>query len=1581
MQEKAPTIRLQNATQNNLKGVTLEIPHHQLIVVTGVSGSGKSSLAFEVIAQEGQRRYLETFSSFSRQYLGKMGMPAVDSIEGLSPVITVGQKTRNANPRSTVGTLSDLYDHLRLLFARLGQSDSETEFSRSLFSFNHPKGACPICNGLGLEEKISLNKLIADPTKTLREGALAPTLPNGYTMYSQVTLEVMNRICEAHGFSVDIPWENLSDEQRDVILNGSTRLKVPFGKHSLESRLKWTGITVKPREEGYYKGMLPIMSDILRRDRNKNILRYAESLPCSECKGKRLNKAALSVRLQGKGIGELVELEVKDLGDWLKGLNWIGRNGKIAEAILEKMQDRIQLMEKLGVGHLSMERPAGSLSGGESQRIRLVNQVTAELSQVLYVFDEPSIGLHPADNQAMVEVMRTLVNQGNTVLVVEHDENTIRQADWIVDIGPEAGEQGGELIFSGPIDRFLPADLQGKSKTWEMLKRKNTEVSFPEGKEREWWTLDNFTRHNLKGFDARLLQKGFNVVSGLSGAGKSSFLQEVSERMEAALPMVRIDQNPIGRTPRSNPATYTGMATHIRDLFAKTEAAKAGGFSRSQFSFNNKGGRCETCEGAGRIQIGMHFLGQVDLLCGTCNGQRFKPEVLAVRFEDKNIYEVFEMSVLEALSFFEGHSKLHRQLSTLASIGLGYLRLGQPSTTLSGGEAQRIKLASSLHKPAVGNTLYLLDEPTVGLHLADVQVLLKALRQLTQKGNTILCIEHDLDVIRQADHILDLGPGRGAAGGHLVVQGTAQLVRETEHSLTGVAMRSEVGVPGTSVLKGLQGEILFKNVKTHSIKGVDVSIKRNALNVIAGVSGSGKSSFAFSTLFAEARSRFTESLSTYARSFLQNANPAVFDSVSGLGPAVAIGRRFLSHSPRSTVATLTGIHAHFRLLFSRVSQRKGEPLTARHFSFNHRTGACVTCNGLGFELTCDPQRLITNPQNSFWEGAMAGTKPGKFYGDANGQYLATLDEAAKEHRVEVHLPFSELSPEALKFVLYGTGEEEYEVVWHFKNKTRTGVQELKASWPGFCNYIDEEFQRKQGNKNINALRDLMHEVECHSCSGARLRPASLAVSWEGKSIAEWMKLTVDEMRHRLDSVKGGNADWKVVWEPMNRQLEILQELGLGYLGLNRSANNLSGGEAQRIRLAGQFAAHLYGVTYVLDEPTVGLHGADTASMLKVLRRLINRGNTVVVVEHDLEVVRAADHIVEFGPGAGANGGEVVVSGKHDDVKNCSRSATGRFLRLPKKALSWKRDAMGLKKDAFGLKGASLHNLKNIDLGFASGGLVAVCGPSGSGKSSLINGVLLASARAGKPLGCEETYGLDQFSEVLAVDQSPLANSSVSSPATWTGWMNHLRKAYAQSANGRAVAMKPSFFSYNHKDGRCPECLGYGQVKAALDFVGDVWMPCESCLGLRYQKEVLAVDWLEKNVGEVLQMTAEEASSHFSEHAKLKRIPQVLTEVGLGHLALGQPLNTLSGGEAQRLKLAKALFDPPKGSALYLMDEPGTGLHMEDLQTLVAVFHRLVEAGHSLIYIEHQPDLIALADQIVELGPVGGPSGGFLQSRD
>lgn len=930
-------IKIQGARVHNLKNIDIELPRDKFIVMTGLSGSGKSSLAFDTIYAEGQRRYMESLSSYARMFLGQMDKPDVDYIEGLSPAVSIDQKTTSRNPRSTVGTVTEIYDYLRLLFARVGTphcpkcgkpisqqtveqmvdqimaypertkiqvmapvargkkgeyqktfeqlkksgyvrvrvdgemreleeeikleknkkhnievvidriilkegiegrlADSlETalklteglvlidvmeheelllssnfacidcgisvgEINPRMFSFNNPYGACPACDGLGSKMELDLNLVIPDETLSINGGALAPWSKGGISNYYAMLL---GALAERYGFSLDTPWNELLEEHRKLVMYGA----------SVDEKFHFNYINLFGEEKvhtGKYEGVIPNLERRYRDSTSDWVREEIETFmtenACVVCKGRRLKPEVLAVKINGYNIAEVTDMTILEAADFFEHLELTERQQLIGHQILKEIKARLNFLVNVGLDYLTLSRAAGTLSGGEAQRIRLATQIGSGLVGVLYVLDEPSIGLHQRDNARLIESLERLRNLGNTLIVVEHDEDTMYAADYIVDIGPGAGLEGGQVVAAGTLDEIKanPDSITG------LYLSGRRQIPIPPVRRTpdkdKWLTIKGAAENNLKNIDVKIPLGVFTCVTGVSGSGKSSLINEILYKaltrslyknakmhpgkhkaiqgVEHIDKIINIDQSPIGRTPRSNPATYTGVFDAIRELFAQTQDAKMRGYKAGRFSFNVKGGRCEACGGDGIIKIEMHFLSDVYVPCEVCKGKRYNRETLDVHYKGKNIADVLDMTVNQAVEFFEAIPKIHRKLKTLQDVGLGYVKLGQPATTLSGGEAQRVKLATELSRRSTGKTLYILDEPTTGLHIADIHKLLEVLNRLVAEGDSVLVIEHNMDVIKSADYIIDLGPEGGKGGGRIVATGTPEEVIQVEASYTG----------------------------------------------------------------------------------------------------------------------------------------------------------------------------------------------------------------------------------------------------------------------------------------------------------------------------------------------------------------------------------------------------------------------------------------------------------------------------------------------------------------------------------------------------------------------------------------------------------------------------------------------------------------------------------------------------------------------------------------------------------------------------------------------------------------------------
>jgi excinuclease ABC subunit A len=1092
------------------------------------------------------------------------------------------------------------------------------------------------------------------------------------------------------------------------------------------------------------------------------------------------------------------------------------------------------------------------------------------------------------------------------------------------------------------------------------------------------------------------------------------------------------------------------------------------------------------------------------------------------------------MDVQQALEHFENIPKVRSMLQTLHDVGLDYLKLGQPSPTLSGGEAQRIKLARELCRRSTGKTLYVLDEPTTGLHFEDIRRLLEVLHGFVEAGNTVVVIEHNLDVIKTADWIIDLGPEGGAGGGSVVATGTPEQVARAKASFTGAALKPILAPKRGAGSIGTRSRsrpasaarithLTVEGANEHNLKNVTARLPREAMSVFCGPSGSGKSSLALDTIYAEGQRRYVESLSSYARQFLGQVQKPKVEHVSGLSPAISIEQKTTSKSPRSTVGTVTEVYDYLRVLYARLGQihcpacrlpvgtqtadeiidkvmnlaegtrlyllapveRRGqerfeaiwdeirragftrirvdgqshnldappaidhrrkhkvevivdriavkanqrtriadavevalslgrgimhiahveqdraetdwrvdrysqhlaceqcgrsfEPLNPHHFSFNSPLGWCPTCEGLGVQRGANANLLLSDPKLSLRDGAISAWPRL----DENLEFARFADAIARFLGISLDTPFSDLDAGVQRSLLHGTGE-----TWIDLNERKSrGLPGPRFQYKGLFPALDEASRISPAYRQ--RLDHLVSEIPCTVCAGSRLRDDAAAMRFDGLTLGEVCGMPLSDLLSRFQNLALTAAQRQVAGEllrEISNRVQFLVDVGLDYLTLSRAAPTLSGGEAQRIRLASQIGSGLTGVLYVLDEPTIGLHPRDNHRLLKALHHLRDLGNTLVLVEHDREVIASADHLLDFGPGAGDRGGEVVAAGSPKQVMRNRRSLTGQYLsgkqaipvptnrRIPPNHRTEKRAALTI-------RGARHHNLKNIDVSFPLGALVAVTGVSGSGKSSLVHDILSATLarrlHRARTTGAahDSIEGLDLIDKIITVDQEPIGNSPSSNPATYTGVFDLIRQLFAQLPDAKVRGYPARRFSFNQKGGRCEACEGNGQKRIEMHFLPDVWVECDVCNGARYNPETLAVRYKEKSIADVLSMRVAEAKELFENIPKIRNILQTLVDVGLDYLSLGQPAPTLSGGEAQRVKLAAELARPGTGRTLYLLDEPTTGLHFDDIRKLLDVLNRLVDCGNTVIVVEHNLDVIKTSDWIIDLGPEAGHDGG------
>ncbi len=1836
-------IRLRGVRQHNLKNIDLDIPLYRLIALTGVSGSGKSSLALHTLYAEGQRRYVETFSPYARQFLERMDPPEADLIEGIPPGIAIESGTAVRSSRSTVGTITEINDYLKLLFARLGvpycpscanpvtKDTPESIYSRlgdlspqdrvlicfpcntngqkdwrgrlisqgflrmfengavcdldrpgaveaaaqespekliivdrlrwanaarervldsittaytagdgrvaavimpdrirrfsselscadcgndtliaaatpNLFSFNSPIGACPVCRGFGRTIGVDIDLVIPDRTLTIVKGAVKP-----FGTDREEYFELLD-FCRKEKIPTDIAFGDLDESAKAKIINGTK------GYYGIKGFFEWL-------ETKTYKMHVRVY-----------LSRYRAYVACKTCGGSRFQPAALSYRLRGATIAEISSLSIGKLSAFF-GARWPEtENDPAARLLVDEIRGRLEFLMAVGLHYLSLDRQSRTLSGGEVQRVHLTKALGTSLVNVLYVLDEPSVGLHARDQKRLTDQLSRLVAMGNSVVMVEHDPGMIRFADEVIDMGPGAGERGGKVVFQGP-----PAELHNApaSLTGAYLSGKKSVLpdSFSRRTPHPWrkLTLTGARENNLKGIDVSIPLGLLVGVSGVSGSGKSTLVEKTLYQgwlrktgrpaeapglhddifgAENITEMILVDQQPVGRTPRANLLTYTKALDPLRKMLAATPEAMAKGFSTRHFSFNVPGGRCESCAGEGFQRVEMQFLADVLVRCPQCHGKRFKQEVLDIKLRGVSIGDILDKSAHEILDLFPENRPLADALRPVTEIGLDYIRMGQPLSTFSGGEAQRLKLIRHLSLPhqAEGGALFILDEPTTGLHQDDIAKLIRVLDKLVSKGHTVLVVEHNLDLLAACDWIIDLGPEGGEEGGLIVCEGPPESVAECSNSITGRYLPSaardgyrydEAAEPPADFAVARPPrpkDIVIRGAREHNLDIDEIRLPRNKLSVLTGLSGSGKSTLAFDVIFAEGQRRYLECLSSYVRQYFKIMEKPDVDQISGLAPTIAIEQRTSQFGRKSTVGTITEAYHLLRLLYAKLGRqrcplcgkeletlsvddilartereaargeikllaplvhgRKGiyrdlflrlgrmgfeqarvdgryvplqpvpelarrrdhdieallpgldhagitpdellaavrrglamgggilhldtgrgetrvfsrhlycpacdsglAPLDPRLFSFNSRQGYCPACTGTGRVKRVAADRLRGAPGVSLKEGLLAFLRSSVWRGSK--REAEKFERALRaELEIDPEKPAASLDDSVWETILLGR----------------------KGKFPGVLKLLEAVSEEDEAWKRVQSM---FEALPCSECGGSRLNPQARSVYFRDLNIAQMCALTVSELEAMWKKFRFSPEELPIagpISKEVTQRLSFLGKVGLGYLSLDRSGETLSGGETQRIRLAAQLGTNLRGVCYILDEPTIGLHPADNEKLLASLRKLRDKGNSVIIVEHDAETMEQADMVVELGPGAGKSGGRLVATGSFQELARNGETLTGKWFG---KSLTELWSIPARKKsgesDWLEFKDARVRNLKGIDVKLPLGLLISVTGVSGAGKSTLVKEVIHPGAMPPAPGDSTAARVVPGGApplrprRVLEVDHNPIGRTPRSIPATYIGVWDDIRKFFAMLPEARTRGFGPGRFSFNVKGGRCEECGGQGRAKVEMNFLPDVSVPCESCGGSRFNSETLDIRFKGKNIADVLAMPVDEAVELFSAIPRISRQFKVLSDLGLGYLELGQPSPTLSGGEAQRIKLAGELGNS-KVPTLYILDEPTTGLHRADTKRLVDILRALTDHGHTVLVIEHNTDFIWASDYVIDIGPGSGDKGGTIVAQ-
>jgi excinuclease ABC subunit A len=1549
---KAGSLRVEGAAENNLVDVDVALGAG-LTAIVGVSGSGKSSLAFDVVYHEARRRLLDSLSLSSPW--SRVPPARVRHIHGLAPAVALGQDSVIRNPSSTVATASGVHPFLRLIYARFAER------------------VCSQCGAavevLTQEERLRRARALLERD---RGDVVVPLVTHDLGTHARL-LDLLVRRFGRDALEVDgRPWRGralAAGKAHDIRVRTATlepgaRAAAVRGALAAADALGASVVELRTNGCAHPLAIAPVCPECGRR------------VPTLRPADFRVGHAETDAyRLDGLTLEQLLARPVAEARPLLEALELVPSAARAAREATR----RLQALESVGLDYLELDRSSPTLSRGEAQRLRLAVLLTNRVENIVHVLDEPTIGLDPGQVGRLLDQLARL---RGPVLMVEHDRAAVAAADDVVELGPGAGHEGGRVVFQG-----TPAALwRAKTPSGRTFPNRPARPRRPVADRAESIGVRGACLRNLRGFDCDFPVGRLAVVTGPSGAGKTTLVRDVlvasltgrdpvgcSAIAGPRLRPVVVDQSPIGRNPRSNPATYSGLATRIRDLFARASALPP-----STFSFNRPEGACPACEGMGAVELSHRFLLPTWLMCEACGGRRFRAESLAVRLSldgrSFDIADVFGLSVGEARELLREDAGSTRILAALSALGLDYLTLGQPSPRLSGGEAQRVKLARRLASTGAGDLL-VVDEPTTGLHPADLDRLLHVFRATADGGVTVIVVEHHPDVVAAADWVVRLGPEGGPRGGELLEHGPPRARR-----LSPVRPRAK---PRKKPRAGAVIEI--RRAAAHNLQDVSVNLRKGAITAFVGVSGSGKSSLVVDVIQAEASRRLLECLSLYERQSVKEGPEAPVGSLEGLGPTVFVTPA-RPRGRRATVGTASEISFHLAVLLAQLGERacdecgarqrrrltpagtvwtcpacgvEAGPVAPRHFLPSSYEAACLACGGVGTVAKAQEERLIVRPDLPLCAGAMysPGFFPGSYLSKpGNGGYDMLQALAARYGFDAFRTPWRSMSAKARRAFLVGDGEP-LEVV--FRTKVRESVRTVE--WTGVFTIIERW--------DIGGL--YTDHVRCAACDGERLRPEYRRVEIRSRSRAALHGMPLAELERLLSGRLPKPPLPSVAHSLANARtrLRFLGRVGLGYVHLDRTCETLSAGEAQRLKLASLLGGELTGMTVLLDEPSRGLHPTEADALGDELVTLRDQGNTLLLVDHDRELIARADAVVVLGPGAGRNGGKIVAHGTPSRV-----AGTAHGWALGRPEANGRREPR-VPTGELVIRRPRENNLAGEDVAIPLGVLIGLCGVSGSGKSTLAVdtlGLALAPPRLTTSVAYERVEpgahdGIDGApARTIVVDQ---AAEGVTSPAALLGVAAALRRAFAESDSAVAAGLDEQELAP-----RCDACKGRGLVAEDMGFLPNMRRACDACAGTGYTAEARSVRVHGRNLPELEAMTVDEVLRLW-EDERVARPLRTAAELGLGYLVLRQPGFALSGGELQRLKLAKELMKQKTEPTLFILDEPTVGQSSRDVARLADVLHRLVDDCHTALIVDHNPQLLAACDRLLELGPGAGPTGG------